>query len=440
MSSSNIPTNDDGNWQIKFPQTFPENSDYDGKCESNVPCSTPAKNMTVNNEKSDTNDKNDAVRSGKIRKKRRRERSPVTEIKLKKLRRAKANDRERNRMHGLNDALEDLRQVLPTYPDETKLTKIETLRFAYNYIWCLNQTLKNGSAVNGCDIKTAAQQMMASIPSSQRPELQNEFVISEYSTEPKENLTVIPTPIPSQTGQLGYHFDNPSVHNTLQPFGQHDHFYNQPSVQPIMPRIAEDENCGGMQSSFSALIDNTEVAECIDDFANIQTTFMASQSEFDLLKNDDTQDGEVRIFFPEQLSSSGANVNSSNSNENNNSNYSKDVGTRVLPPVATISNTLLARRNVTSPITLSNPNLQSNPYLAPITPPFSATSPNCSSPIVATGHQSQQSSKHFWMPPTPSESVSINGCSPFASPQKQAPSPKIILDSCMLQYQMQIMQ
>lgn len=49
-------------------------------------------------------------------------------------------------MHMLNEALEKLRCVLPTYPEDTKLTKIETLRFAYNYIWALSQTL---TMVNG---------------------------------------------------------------------------------------------------------------------------------------------------------------------------------------------------------------------------------------------------------------------------------------------------
>lgn len=44
-------------------------------------------------------------------------------------------------MHMLNEALERLRCVLPTYPEDTKLTKIETLRFAHNYIWALSQTL-----------------------------------------------------------------------------------------------------------------------------------------------------------------------------------------------------------------------------------------------------------------------------------------------------------
>lgn len=57
-------------------------------------------------------------------------------------RRAKANDRERHRMHNLNSALDALRGVLPTFPDDAKLTKIETLRFAHNYIWALTETLR----------------------------------------------------------------------------------------------------------------------------------------------------------------------------------------------------------------------------------------------------------------------------------------------------------
>ncbi|XP_067277065.1 neurogenin-3 [Pseudorasbora parva] len=57
-------------------------------------------------------------------------------------RRVKANDRERHRMHKLNSALDTLRSVLPTFPDDAKLTKIETLRFAHNYIWALSETLR----------------------------------------------------------------------------------------------------------------------------------------------------------------------------------------------------------------------------------------------------------------------------------------------------------
>ncbi|CAL4241138.1 unnamed protein product, partial [Meganyctiphanes norvegica] len=72
-----------------------------------------------------------------------RARSPSTYLKVKKTRRMKANDRERTRMHMLNDALERLRTVLPCAQDDTKLTKIETLRFAHNYIWALSETLNS---------------------------------------------------------------------------------------------------------------------------------------------------------------------------------------------------------------------------------------------------------------------------------------------------------
>lgn len=68
--------------------------------------------------------------------------SPEVVAKIKRTRRVKANDRERNRMHSLNGALDTLREVLPTNNDDAKLTKIETLRFANNYIWALSETLK----------------------------------------------------------------------------------------------------------------------------------------------------------------------------------------------------------------------------------------------------------------------------------------------------------
>lgn len=69
--------------------------------------------------------------------------SPTQIMRIKRNRRMKANDRERNRMHMLNEALDRLRCVLPTFPEDTKLTKIETLRFAHNYIFALSQTLES---------------------------------------------------------------------------------------------------------------------------------------------------------------------------------------------------------------------------------------------------------------------------------------------------------
>lgn len=77
-----------------------------------------------------------------------RSRSPSQIAHIKKFRRSKANDRERNRMHMLNEALERLRISLPTFPEDTKLTKIETLRFAHNYIFALEQLLETGNKIN----------------------------------------------------------------------------------------------------------------------------------------------------------------------------------------------------------------------------------------------------------------------------------------------------
>lgn len=61
-------------------------------------------------------------------------------------RRVKANARERSRMHGLNDALDNLRRVMPCYSKTQKLSKIETLRLARNYIWALSEVLDSGQS------------------------------------------------------------------------------------------------------------------------------------------------------------------------------------------------------------------------------------------------------------------------------------------------------
>uniref|UniRef100_A0A7I4YDN8 BHLH domain-containing protein n=1 Tax=Haemonchus contortus TaxID=6289 RepID=A0A7I4YDN8_HAECO len=62
----------------------------------------------------------------------------------RKQRRLKANGRERQRMHGLNDALDVLRQYIPITAQHQKLSKIETLRLARNYILALQRILQTG--------------------------------------------------------------------------------------------------------------------------------------------------------------------------------------------------------------------------------------------------------------------------------------------------------
>lgn len=72
---------------------------------------------------------------------RQRKKSPTVVLRLKKFRRMKANDRERHRMHLLNDALERLRLALPALQQDQRLTKIETLRYAHDYITVLTQAV-----------------------------------------------------------------------------------------------------------------------------------------------------------------------------------------------------------------------------------------------------------------------------------------------------------
>ena len=58
-----------------------------------------------------------------------------------KVRRIKANGRERERMKGLNEQLERLRDTIPCFALSQKLSKIETLRLAKNYIEALTQMI-----------------------------------------------------------------------------------------------------------------------------------------------------------------------------------------------------------------------------------------------------------------------------------------------------------
>lgn len=122
-----------------------------------IQTSTPVKANARSASKSNDSNNNDSNREPPVRPKRKyavgknrmtRSRSPTQVLRIKRNRRMKANDRERNRMHTLNEALERLRLVLPTFPEDTKLTKIETLKFAHNYIFALEQVLQSDENVH----------------------------------------------------------------------------------------------------------------------------------------------------------------------------------------------------------------------------------------------------------------------------------------------------
>ncbi|KAM8967940.1 protein atonal homolog 1 [Sarcophilus harrisii] len=64
---------------------------------------------------------------------------------VQKQRRLAANARERRRMHGLNHAFDQLRNVIPSFNNDKKLSKYETLQMAQIYINALSDLLQTPS-------------------------------------------------------------------------------------------------------------------------------------------------------------------------------------------------------------------------------------------------------------------------------------------------------
>lgn len=60
-------------------------------------------------------------------------------------RRLAANARERKRMNSLNVAFDKLREIVPSYAPEHKLSKFETLQMAQTYINALSEMLEKGT-------------------------------------------------------------------------------------------------------------------------------------------------------------------------------------------------------------------------------------------------------------------------------------------------------
>ncbi|XP_013787799.1 protein dimmed-like [Limulus polyphemus] len=70
-----------------------------------------------------------------------RRRRQTLNARERNLRRLESNERERMRMHSLNDAFQALREVIPHITMERKLSKIETLTLAKNYIMALTNVV-----------------------------------------------------------------------------------------------------------------------------------------------------------------------------------------------------------------------------------------------------------------------------------------------------------
>ena len=90
-------------------------------------------------------------------------------VKIRNSKRLQSNERERMRMHQLNDAFQALREICPHVKQDRKLSKIETLTLAHNYIISLSRmvvalenTLQIRSKINSSDNATELGTVTAS--------------------------------------------------------------------------------------------------------------------------------------------------------------------------------------------------------------------------------------------------------------------------------------
>ncbi|KAJ6659689.1 hypothetical protein lerEdw1_018402 [Lerista edwardsae] len=98
----------------------------------------------------------------------------------RRMRRLESNERERQRMHKLNAAFQALREVIPHVRAENKLSKIETLTLAKNYIKSLTATILRMSSGHLPAVEGAS--------SGSKPKLHEHFQQQCGEGEPAEQL------------------------------------------------------------------------------------------------------------------------------------------------------------------------------------------------------------------------------------------------------------
>uniref|UniRef100_A0A8D0FXQ3 Class A basic helix-loop-helix protein 15 n=1 Tax=Sphenodon punctatus TaxID=8508 RepID=A0A8D0FXQ3_SPHPU len=102
------------------------------------------------------------------------------------VRRLESNERERQRMHKLNNAFQALREVIPHVRAENKLSKIETLTLAKNYIKSLTATILGMSNGHLQDIEVSGSGSRSKLYEhyqQQRGEEEHEGQLEKYSTQ-----------------------------------------------------------------------------------------------------------------------------------------------------------------------------------------------------------------------------------------------------------------
>lgn len=88
--------------------------------------------------------------------------------------------RERNRMHALNEAFDELRRVVPkaNLHDHQRLSKIATLRLAIHYISCLTQILDSNRTTKQYPHQLLSPTMSSPLPPPSSYMQQESFIMT----------------------------------------------------------------------------------------------------------------------------------------------------------------------------------------------------------------------------------------------------------------------
>lgn len=121
----------------------------------------------------------------------RRRRTHGTSSKERSIRRLESNERERQRMHKLNNAFQALREAIPHVKTDKKLSKIETLTLAKNYIKALTSIVLDMSAACSPDSAAPAQSSAAKLLQCYQQHLEDEGEedLTQYLTQVQADLS-----------------------------------------------------------------------------------------------------------------------------------------------------------------------------------------------------------------------------------------------------------
>ncbi|RDD38291.1 Class A basic helix-loop-helix protein 15 [Trichoplax sp. H2] len=131
-------------------------------------------------------------------------------------RRLLINERERQRMHNLNEAYEELRKVVPKPSPDKKLSKIETLLLAQNYITALTEMLINSTGHHLPPLPqlshqqmqaTAGGQLMQTVPPAGQSNMPYSIMnppANPMHREDPANQQMVPELIVNNNGNIAY--------------------------------------------------------------------------------------------------------------------------------------------------------------------------------------------------------------------------------------------